>query len=150
MPCWARPTTTTHGWLLVPYEGAKLLLFTGLWLGVIFGFDSFARWHAQQRHLLDLERALAESAPRSLSLQLRRTFFFNALNTISALMHMDVARADRLLVRLADLLRASLQSGDRELVPLAEDLRILDLYVQIMLERFADRVAVEWRIDDAR
>lgn len=143
--------TYTHDpWpALVPYEAAKLLLFTGLWLGVIFGFDSFARWHAQQRQLLDLERALAESRLAALSLQLQPHFFFNALNTISALMHMDVARADRLLARLADLLRASLQSGERQLVPLVEELRVLDLYVQIMLERFADRVVVQWRIDDA-
>lgn len=135
--------------LLVPYEGAKLLLFTGLWLGVIFGFDSFARWHAQQRHMVDLQRALAESRLATLSAQLRPHFFFNSLNTISALMHMDVERADRLLVRLAELLRASLQVDGRELVPLAEELRILELYVQIMQERFADRVTVKWRIDDA-
>jgi hypothetical protein len=133
---------------LVPYEAVRLLLFSGLWLGVIFGFDSFARWHAQQRHLLELQRALAESHLAMLSSQLRPHFFFNSLNTISALMHMDVERADRLLTRLAELLRASLQSGGRDLVPLAEELRLLELYAQIMLERFADRVTVEWRVDD--
>jgi two-component sensor histidine kinase len=134
---------------LVPYEAAKLLLFSGLWLGVIFAFDSFARWHAQQRHLLELQRALAESRLAILSSQLRPHFLFNALNTISALMHLDVERADRLLARLGELLRASLQSDGRDLVPLAEDLRLLELYVQIMLERFADRVTVEWRIEEA-
>ncbi|MGH8140695.1 MAG: sensor histidine kinase [Steroidobacteraceae bacterium] len=135
--------------VLVPYEAIKLLLFTGLWLGVIFAFDSFARWHAQQRHLLDLQRALAESRLATLSSQLRPHFFFNSLNTISALMHMDVERADRLLARLGELLRASLQSSGQDLVPLAEELRLLELYAQIMLERFADRVTVEWRVEDA-
>ncbi len=135
--------------VLVPYEAVKLLLFFGLWLGVIFGFDSFARWHAQQRHLLELQRALAETRLATLSSQLRPHFFFNSLNTISALMHMDVERADRLLTRLGELLRASLQSGRQELVPLAEELRLLELYAQIMLERFADRVTLEWRVDDA-
>jgi signal transduction histidine kinase len=135
--------------VLVPYEAVKLLLFFGLWLGVIFGFDSFARWHAQQRDLLELQRALAESRLATLSSQLRPHFFFNSLNTISALMHMDVERADRLLSRLGELLRASLQSGGQDLVPLAEEFRLMKLYVQIMLERFADRVTVEWRVDDA-
>jgi two-component system, LytTR family, sensor kinase len=135
--------------ILIPYEAAKLLLFFGLWLGVIFGFDSFVRWHAQQRHLLELQRALAESRLVTLSSQLRPHFFFNSLNTISALMHMDVERADRLLARLGELLRASLQSGGQDLVPLAEELRLLELYTQIMLERFADRVTVEWCVDDA-
>jgi len=135
--------------VLIPYEAAKLLLFFGLWLGVIFGFDSFALWHAQQQHLLKLQRALAESRLAALSSQLRPHFFFNSLNTISALMHMDVERADRLLARLGELLRANLQSGGQDLVPLAEELRLLQLYAQIMLDRFADRVTVEWRIDEA-
>jgi two-component system, LytTR family, sensor kinase len=134
---------------LIPYEAAKLLLFSGLWLGVIFAFDSFARWHAQQRHLLELQRALAESRLATLRAQLRPHFLFNSLNTISALMHLDVGRADRLLARLGELLRASLQSDGEDLVPLAEELRLLDLYVQVMLERFADRVTVEWRVEAA-
>jgi hypothetical protein len=132
---------------LVPYEAIRLLLFFGLWLGVIFGFDSFERWHRQQDHLLKLQRALAESRLTALSSQLRPHFFFNALNTISALMHLDVERADRLLSRVGELLRYSLESDGHELVTLAEELRLLDLYAQIMLERFADRVTLEWRVD---
>jgi len=134
---------------VIGYESLKLSLFIGLWLGVIFSFDSFAHWRAQQQHLLALQRALAESRLAALSSQLRPHFFFNALNTISALMHLDVARANRLLTRLGELLRASLQPQGKDLVPLAEELRLLELYTQIMLERFADRVTIEWRIDHA-
>lgn len=132
---------------VILYEGIKLALFVALWLGVIFSFDSFAHWRTQQQHLLALQNALAESRLAALSSQLRPHFFFNALNTISALMHLDVARADRLLTRLGDLLRATLQPQGKDLVPLAEELRLLELYAQIMLERFADRVSIEWRID---
>jgi hypothetical protein len=134
---------------VISYEGVKLALFIGLWLGVIFAFDSFAHWRTQQQHLLTLQRALAESRLAALSAQLRPHFFFNTLNTISALMHLDVARADRLLTRLGDLLRASLQPPGQDLVPLAEELRLLELYARIMLERFADRVTIEWQIDAA-
>jgi signal transduction histidine kinase len=134
---------------LIPYEGAKLLLFCGLWLGVIFGFDSFGRWNRQQRHLLDLQRALADARLEALTAQLRPHFLFNSLNTVSALMHLDVGRADRLLAGLGELLRASLQSGGQDCVPLAEELRLLELYAQVMLERFADRVTLEWRVDAA-
>ncbi len=45
-------------------------------------------------------------------------------------MHLDVARADRLLTRLGDLLRASLQPAGQTLVPLREELRLLELYAQ--------------------
>ena len=75
-------------------------------------------------------------------------FLFNALNTISALMQVDVERADRLLTRLADLLRASLQAGARQMTSLREELKLLELYAQIMQERFADRVTLTWNVAD--
>ena len=134
--------------LVIPYEGMKLCLFAGLWLSVIFSFDSLSRWQAQQRRLIELQRDLSESRLSQLSAQLRPHFFFNTLNTISALMHLDVARADRLLARLGDLLRASLESTSQNVLPLREELRLLDLYAQIMLERFADRVSIAWRVDE--
>jgi signal transduction histidine kinase len=129
------------------YESFKVVMFTGLWLGIIFGFDSFDQWQAQRRRLLELQRTLAEAQLSQLKAQLRPHFFFNALNTISALMHVDVERADRLLARLGDLLRASLQFSDQELTSLREELRTLELFAQIMQERFADRVSLAWQID---
>lgn len=129
------------------YEAFKVVMFTGLWLGIIFGFDSFEQWQAQRRRLLELQKTLAETQLSQLKAQLRPHFFFNALNTISSLMHVDVERADRLLARLGDLLRASLQSSGQELTSLEEELRTLDLFAQIMQERFADRVTLVWNID---
>ena len=134
---------------IVVYESLKLVLFTGLWLGILFGFYSFEQWRRERRQLALLQRSLAEAQLAQLKAQLRPHFLFNALNTISALMHVDAERADRLLARLSELLRASLQSGDRDRIALHEELRLLELYAQVMQERFADRVSLEWRIDAA-
>jgi Histidine kinase len=135
-------------WAFVfPYESIKLTLYLGLWLGILFGFDSYAQWQLQQRRLLALQNALADAQLARLQGQLRPHFLFNALNTISALMHVDVARADRLVAGLGDLLHISLRSGEREMVPLAEELRALQLYGDIMQERFRDRVTLHWHID---
>lgn len=131
------------------YETIKLVMFFGLWLGLIFGFDAFAQAQAQRERLLALQKSLAEAQLAHLKAQLRPHFFFNSLNTISALMHVDVPRADRLLTRLADLLRATLQWSDQEITSLREEIRMLELYAQIMQERFADRVTLNWHIDDA-
>lgn len=131
------------------YESIKLVMFFGLWLGLIFGFDAFAQAQAQRERLLALQKSLAEAQLAHLKAQLRPHFFFNSLNTISALMHVDVPRADRLLTRLADLLRATLQWSDQEITSLREEIRMLELYAQIMQERFADRVTLSWNIDDA-
>jgi DNA-binding response OmpR family regulator len=83
-----------------------------------------------------------------LQAQLRPHFLFNTLNTVSSLMHSDVGRADRLLTRLADLLRASLGAGETDTVSLREELRLLRLYAEIMEERFSGRVTTDWQIAD--
>ena len=131
------------------YETLKLVMFCGLWMGIIFGFDAFAQAQEQRQRLLALQKSLAEAQLAHLKAQLRPHFFFNALNTISALMQVDVPRADRLLARLADLLRATLQWSDKEITSLREEIRILELYAQIMQERFADRVTLTWNVDTA-
>src|SRR5262249_31278656 len=129
------------------YESVKFTLFAGLWLGILFGLDSYAQWQLQRGRLLELQRALTEAQLARLQAQLRPHFFFNALNTISALMHVDVARADRLVAGLGDLLHVSLRSSEQEMTPLGEELRSLKLYAQIMQERFRDRVTLNWCVD---
>jgi two-component sensor histidine kinase len=128
------------------YESIKLVLFAGLWLGIIFGLESFARWRHEREQLLLLQKHLAESQLAQLKTQLQPHFLFNALNTISSLMQVDVERADRLLTRLADLLRSSLQAGARDMTSLREEIELLDLYAQIMQERFAGHVSLTWKV----
>lgn len=138
------------GWgFVVMYESVKLTIFTGLWLGILFGIDSHGQWQFQRRRLLQTQKALAEAQLAQLQGQLRPHFLFNALNTVSALMHTDVARADRLIAALGDLLRISLRSADNEMTPLAEELRTIELYGDIMSERFRDRVTLSWQTDPA-
>ncbi|HEY0199077.1 MAG TPA: histidine kinase [Rhodanobacter sp.] len=131
------------------YESVKLTIFTGLWLGILFGIDSYGQWQLQRHRLLQTQKALADAQLAQLQGQLRPHFLFNALNTVSALMHTNVARADRLVAALGDLLRISLRSNEHEMTPLAEELRTLELYADIMLERFRDRVTLDWQIDQA-
>jgi hypothetical protein len=129
------------------YEGVKLTLFSGLWLGVLFGVDSYAQWQLQQHHLLRTQRALAEAELADLQGQLRPHFLFNALNTVSSLMHTDVRRADHLVATLGELLRISLRTAGNAMTPFAEELRMLQLYSEVMRERFRDRVTLKWVID---
>ena len=136
-----------EGWgFIFFYESIKLLLFATLWLCIIFGLESFAQWRRERERLLALQKHLAESQLAQLRAQLQPHFLFNALNTISSLMQVDVARADKLLTQLADLLRASLGLSARHVTSLREELKLLALYAQIMQERFTERVNVEWHI----
>lgn len=132
---------------VVVYESFKLTIFSGLWLGILFGIDSYAQWQLQRQRLLQTQKVLAQAQLAQLQGQLRPHFLFNALNTVSALMHTDVARADHLVATLGDLLRISLRSSENEMTPLAEELRTLELYAGIMRERFRDRVTLSWQAD---
>jgi LytS/YehU family sensor histidine kinase len=144
------PETYEHeawGFLLF-YETVKVLLYSSLWLCIIFGLESFARWQREREQLLTLQKHLAESQLAQLRAQLQPHFLFNALNTISSLMQVDIVRADRLLTQLADLLRASLHTGAQNTTSLRHELDLLRQYASIMQERFAGRVTLDWSIAD--
>jgi two-component system, LytTR family, sensor kinase len=132
--------------ILGPFEFVKVSLFYCLWLGLVYGTLSQIRSREQSAQLILVQKALAEAQLARLRAQLRPHFLFNTLNTVSSLMHSDVGRADRLLTRLGDLLRASLGAGETDTVPLREELRLLRLYSEIMEERFSGRVTTDWHI----
>jgi two-component system LytT family sensor kinase len=117
----------------------------------IIGFSHAAGYfqQAQDRALraANLETRLAEAQLQALQRQLHPHFLFNTLNGISALMHRDVDAADRMLVRLSDLLRMALDRRSAQEVPLSDDLEFLAKYLEIEQARFGDRLAVRYDID---
>jgi hypothetical protein len=134
-------------WGLIPFEFVKASLFYCLWLGLVYGTLSLQRSREQSAQLVLVQKALVESQLARLQAQLRPHFLFNTLNTVSSLMQIDIARADRVLARLGDLLRASLGAGNAGTVPLKEEMHLLRLYAEIMQERFSGRVTVDWHIE---
>ena len=132
--------------ILIPFELVKASLFYCLWLGLVFGTLSQIRSREQAVQLGLIQKALVEAQLARLRAQLRPHFLFNALNTVSSLMQNDVQRADRMLTRLGDLLRASLNAAESDTVPLHEEILLLRIYTEIMQERFAGRITVDWQI----
>ncbi|QBE65556.1 sensor histidine kinase [Pseudoduganella lutea] len=128
------------------YENIKMTIFFAIFVVIMFGVLS---WQVMQGERLRAERMatqLRTAQLQQLTRQVQPHFLFNALNTIAAVMHEDVERADALLVRLADLLRAALGTGAQQ-VPLADELQLLRGYADLMAERFADRVTIAWHVE---
>jgi two-component sensor histidine kinase len=89
-----------------------------------------------------LQTELARAQLQALKMQLHPHFLFNTLHTITALVHEDPERAERTIARLSELLRLFLATSTIHEVPLSEELRILELYLEIERTRFEDRLSV--------
>jgi len=94
-----------------------------------------------------LRTAVVEARLSSLQAQLQPHFLFNALNSLLPLVGSEPGRAKRMIIRIADLLRASLLSETASIVTLERDLAVLDEYLDIERMRFRDRVRVEIEAD---
>src|SRR5881392_3528503 len=110
-------------------------------------------WHYYQR---SRERELQASALATelvrtrlevLRMQLNPHFLFNTLHAISALIHEQPDDADRIVARLSELLRVSLEQSDAQEVPLRQELAFLERYLEIERTRFQDRLAVEMEVE---
>ena len=94
-----------------------------------------------------LETSLVRTEARLLRSQLDPHFLYNALNAVVSLVRPEPARAERVVCSLSDFLRITSRSADRDQIPLAEELRHCDCYLEVQLARFSDRLRVERRID---
>lgn len=89
---------------------------------------------------LDREKELARAQLQAVTAQLQPHFFFNVLNSVSALMREDVEAADEMITRLSDLMRSTLKSSSPQEIPLREELNIVSTYMEIERTRFQDRL----------
>jgi two-component system sensor histidine kinase AlgZ len=122
------------GWLL-----ARNLLLTALVGAVVLRL--FYLQHARRQR----EQAHHQARLDVLQARMRPHFLFNSLNTIASLAVSDPPRAEEVTLALADLLRASLQAGDRP-IPLADELALCRRYLAMEQLRLGDRLALEWDV----
>lgn len=104
---------------------------------------------AQELQATRLEGQATQARLDALAARLEPHFLFNALQSVSALIDSDPARARTMVAQIGDLLRDALAAPESGEVPLREELRLLGRYLSIEETRFADRLRIEWSIDPA-
>lgn len=136
------------------YQWTHLLRgLDGCWLALI----AFCAFHAMGVYYLAYQRAqlrLAQAAAaqrdaelRALRYQLNPHFLFNTLNAVSALVAANENRdANRMLGRVSDFLRATLAHDGRHEHALAEELALVDAYLDIEKVRLGSRLRVTTRV----
>jgi two-component system, LytTR family, sensor kinase len=95
---------------------------------------------------VQLEEQLTKTRLQVLKSQLRPHFLFNTMHSISSLMLTDVRAADRMLTRLGDLLRMSLESAGTQITTLSREIEFVNCYLEIEKARFAERLTVAFDI----
>ncbi|BET68576.1 histidine kinase [Opitutales bacterium ASA1] len=148
-----------HGWLVGEPSGfaevfrpllVKTFPFNLLIYGVIVtvshAIDYYRKYHARTVQALELEKHLTEARLQALLRQLKPHFLFNALNGIASLMYSDVAAADRMLVRLSELLRLAMAHSGAPTAPLRDEIAFLEKYLEIERIRFRDRLSVTFDV----
>jgi two-component system, LytTR family, sensor kinase len=93
-----------------------------------------------------LEEQLTKTRLQVLKSQLQPHFLFNTMHSISALMLTDVRAADRMLTRLGDLLRMSLELTGTQTTTLRREIEFVNCYLEIEKARFAERLTVAFDI----
>jgi LytS/YehU family sensor histidine kinase len=91
-------------------------------------------------------RAVVSADIRTLQMRMNPHFLFNALNALAALAKVAPREVPRATGRLRQFLQASFCQPERTLVPLEEELAVVDAYLEIESLRFGGRLEVEQTI----
>jgi signal transduction histidine kinase len=112
-------------------------------VGALQAYAYYRRFVSSELQVERLERNYTEARLNALRMQLDPHFLFNALNTISSHVERDPRLTRRMIEHLGDLLRMSLETKDRQEVPLAEELEFLEHYLEIQRIRFGSQLSVK-------
>ena len=115
-------------------------------VGALQAYRYYERYLSSELRLERLEKSYSQARLNALRMQLDPHFLFNALNTISSHVERDPKLTRRMIEHLGDLLRMSLESKDRQEIPLAEEMAFLDHYLAIQKIRFGDQLKIEMKI----
>jgi two-component system sensor histidine kinase AlgZ len=89
-----------------------------------------------------------EAELKALKAQVNPHFLFNSLNSISALTSVDPAKAREMCILLAEFLRMTLGLGEKNGIPLSEELSLLERFLAIEKVRFGARLQMQEEIEE--
>jgi len=120
-------------------------------LGFIFTVTCFVYFYAHEQKIIaerelekvkreqtEQEKALVLSELKQLQSQIEPHFLFNTLANINALIEQDPTKAQSLLTKLTDLLRATLRKNRQNLASLDQELQLVSAYLGIQQIRLGE------------
>jgi signal transduction histidine kinase len=128
--------------------GRYFLLLAWAALYLALGYAEHAR--AAERREGEYRRAAKNAELRSLRYQVNPHFLFNTLNSLSALvLTRKTQAAETMIQTISRFYRRSLAGDPTSDVPLEEEIRLQQLYLEIEGVRFPDRLKVAYEIPES-
>ncbi|KPH57497.1 sensor histidine kinase [Novosphingobium aerophilum] len=135
----------TQLFLGVFYLDATLL---GAWSALYYAINFYLQVEEQNDQMIRLENQATQAQLAMLRYQLNPHFLFNTLNSISTLVLLKQTEpANAMLSRLSSFLRYTLVNKPSARVTVATEVETLELYLDIELMRFEERLRTTFHID---
>jgi LytS/YehU family sensor histidine kinase len=125
------------------YTSGLILVFTLMIIAIYESFYSISAWNHMRLEAETLKRQNLQSQLESLKDQIKPHFLFNSLSTLIGLIDEDKERSKKFVEELAFVYRYLLQSSDRNLIPLSEELDFIKAYYYLLKTRFEDRLLLD-------
>ncbi len=118
------------------------------WSVLYIGIKYYLDLQEERERALAAEGLAHQARLQALRYQLNPHFLFNTLNAISTLVtERKNADAERMIARLSDFLRLTIDQGTGVEVPLAEEMDFVRRYLDIQQIRFGERLTVDLDVD---
>ena len=146
---------STHLAEIKQQETVKNALATGAGILVAGGIISFLfykrkRDAVQKQKEAEFKTEVSETEMKALRSQMNPHFIFNSLNSIGDYIAKNNTKlADEYLAKFAKLMRLILENSEKKEVPLSEDLKALELYMQLEALRLNQKFTYQIKVDEA-
>lgn len=123
----------------------ELIMYVAI-VGAGMAREYFYKYRERREEAGWLRAQLAEARLQALRMQINPHFLFNTLHSISTHLERDPRAVRRMIARLSELLRYSLEMNDVKEVPLKQELRFIEAYLEIQAIRFPDMLNVTYTV----
>jgi len=119
-----------------------------VWMSVYVLWHYIEFTNSEEIKKVKLETMIKDLELKTIKSQINPHFIFNALNSIRALVDENPVRSRQAITELSNILRSSIQVDKLEVTTLEKELSIVKDYLALEYIRFADRLEVEYTVDD--
>jgi len=123
------------------------MFFYAVMVGIASALNYYNIYQQEELKASRLETQLSQTRFHAMKMQVYPHFLFNTLREISRLMKNDVEEADRMIARLGDFLRISMENIGTQVVALQRELTFLRCYLEIERIRTHNKLSFDMDVD---